>query len=52
MVINMSINSTIQNRKACRAYLDKTVDKEIIQSILEIVRWAPSGVNHQPTQFL
>ena len=46
----ISICQTIQNRKLCRAYLDKAIDKEIVQHILEIARWAPSGVNHQPTQ--
>ena len=46
----MNISKTIQNRKSCRAYLDKRVDKETIQNILEIAKWSPSGVNHQPTQ--
>jgi nitroreductase len=46
----MSICQIIQNRKSCRAYLEKEVPQEIIQSILETAKWAPSGVNHQPTQ--
>lgn len=46
----MNICQAIQSRKSCRAYLDKAVTKEIVQAILETARWAPSGVNHQPTQ--
>lgn len=46
----MNILEIIQNRKSCRAYLEKEVPQEIIQQILETAKWAPSGVNHQPTQ--
>jgi nitroreductase len=46
----VSISQAIYKRKSCRAYLDQDVDKETIKNILEMARWAPSGVNHQPTQ--
>lgn len=46
----MSISQAICNRKSCRAYLDKEVDLKTIENILEAAKWAPSGVNHQPTQ--
>lgn len=46
----MSISNLIQNRKSCRAYTQEPVDFEIIQSLLETAKWAPSGVNHQPTK--
>lgn len=46
----MGICQAIRNRKSCRAYLDQDVSLDIIEKILEAARWAPSGVNHQPTQ--
>jgi nitroreductase len=46
----MSIFQAICNRKSCRAYLDQDVDRELVENILEAAKWAPSGVNHQPTQ--
>lgn len=39
----------IRNRKSCRAYLDQEISLDVIEKILEAARWAPSGVNHQPT---
>jgi nitroreductase len=46
----MSILRAIQNRKSCRAYSNQEVDQKTIQDILEAAKWAPSGVNHQPTK--
>jgi len=46
----MSISQAIRNRKSCRAYLDEEVHLEKVQNIIEMARWAPSGVNHQPAQ--
>jgi nitroreductase len=46
----MNILRAIQNRKSCRAYLNKEIDPATLQNILEAARWAPSGVNHQPAQ--
>ncbi len=46
----MDICQLIRERKSCRAYLNKQVDSELIHSILETARWAPSGVNHQPAK--
>ena len=39
---------TIQNRRSRRAYLDKPIEQEKIQSLFEAARWAPSSVNEQP----
>ncbi|MDP1835739.1 MAG: nitroreductase [Chlamydiales bacterium] len=47
---NLTISQAIRNRKSCRAFLDQDVDQKIIKEILDIARWAPSGVNHQPAQ--
>jgi nitroreductase len=45
-----NIGRAIRSRKACRAYLNQDVSLDTIEKILEVARWAPSGVNHQPTQ--
>lgn len=46
----MNISDLIQQRKSCRAYTDQPVALETVHSLLETARWAPSGVNHQPTK--
>jgi nitroreductase len=46
----MNISSLIQKRKSCRAYTHHSVDLEVVRSLLETAKWAPSGVNHQPTK--
>lgn len=47
---NMNIHDAIRQRKSTRAFLDKAIDRQIITEILDIARWAPSGVNSQPWQ--
>ncbi|MDH5409153.1 MAG: nitroreductase [Gammaproteobacteria bacterium] len=46
----MQTIDAITSRWSCRAYLDKPVSREQVQSLLDIARWAPSGVNTQPWQ--
>lgn len=46
----MQFSETILNRKSTRAFLDKPVELEKIQTILDLARHAPSGVNTQPWQ--
>lgn len=46
----MDVCQAIRRRKSCRAFTNQEVSQNAIESILEIARWAPSGVNHQPTQ--
>ncbi|MBT1702598.1 nitroreductase family protein [Chryseosolibacter indicus] len=38
----------IQNRRSRRAYADRPVEKEKIDSLFEAARWAPSSINEQP----
>ena len=38
----------LKTRRSVRKFEDKPVPKDIIESILECGRWAPSGLNHQP----
>jgi nitroreductase/NAD-dependent dihydropyrimidine dehydrogenase PreA subunit len=37
----------MRSRRSIRNYLDKSVDKKIIEEIVDIVRYAPTGVNRQ-----
>lgn len=44
----MGIAKRVRNRTLIRAFTDKPVSKTIIQSVLDVARWAPSGGNTQP----
>lgn len=46
------INNLIKQRWSPRAFSNKAVEKEKIQSILEAARWAPSAFNEQPWRFI
>lgn len=44
----MEVSEAILARKSVRAFLDKPVERETIDRILEVARYAPSGTNTQP----
>lgn len=44
----MSVIEALRKRKSTRAFLDKPVPAELITTILEAARHAPSGANTQP----
>src|SRR5687767_374801 len=46
------ILDVIQMRRSRRAYLEKPVELEKINSLFEAARWAPSSVNEQPWIYL
>ena len=46
----MDLLEAIRGRASTRAFTDKPVSQEIIRTVLEAARWAPSGVNSQPWQ--
>ena len=46
----MSISSVIKARQSTRAFLNKSVPKTDIETILDAARWAPSSTNTQPWQ--
>ena len=46
----MNVQEALQQRKSVRAFLNKVVEAEKINSILAAARHAPSGVNTQPWQ--
>ncbi|BCN93277.1 nitroreductase [Thiomicrorhabdus immobilis] len=46
----MNVSQAIKQRKSTRSYTNQPVDKEIIRTILDTAKYAPSGVNTQPWQ--
>ncbi len=48
----MNIFDAIANRRSVRAYLDKPVEREKIESIFSAVRLAPSAKNAQEWRFI
>lgn len=44
----MDVLDAIENRRCIRSFLPKPVPLDLIYSILEVARFAPSGVNTQP----
>jgi Fe-S-cluster-containing hydrogenase component 2 len=42
----------LKSRRSVRNFLDKPVQKETIQSIIEVARYSPSGINAQPVRWL
>ena len=46
----MNVIEALEKRKSTRAFLDKAVEPEKINTILNAARHAPSGTNTQPWQ--
>ena len=46
----MNVRDALLARKSVRAFLDKSVARELIERILDAARHAPSGANTQPWQ--
>ena len=44
----LDVHTAIRDRRSVRAFLDKPVPAPLINEILDLARWAPSGVNTQP----
>ena len=42
----------IRERRSIRRFTEARVSEEVLQSILEAGRWAPSGLNNQPWRFV
>lgn len=49
---NYPINDLLKQRWSPRAYSEKLVEREKLQSIFEAARWAPSSMNEQPWRFI
>jgi nitroreductase len=48
----MDVAKAIHNRYSCRQYADKPIDKNVLQTILEAARQAPSAKNLQDWRFV
>lgn len=48
----MDVLEAIRNRRSIRSYLDKEVEEEKVNIILEAGRWAPSASNKQAWHFI
>jgi len=42
----------IKSRRSCRHFLETPVPSEVLSSLVESARWAPSGSNSQPWLFV
>lgn len=49
-VTAMNVSDLIRQRNSCRAYTHQPIPLETVHALLETAKWAPSGVNHQPTK--
>jgi nitroreductase len=50
--IEMSLLKAIELRRSKRAYSEKPIEPEKIQSLFEAARWAPSSSNEQPWVYI
>ena len=46
-----SLSQLMRGRRSIRLYAGELVDRDVIEKILEVVRWAPSGKNVQPLRY-
>jgi nitroreductase len=49
---DVPLHEVIRNRWSPRAFADKSVAPEVLRSIFEAARWAPSSNNEQPWAYL
>ena len=47
-----SLLELVKQRRSCRKFKPETVPDEYIDKIIEVSRWAPSGANSQPWEFI
>jgi len=48
----MNVFDAIRERRSHRAFVQKSVEPEKVERILEAAQWAPSPVNSQPWEFI
>ncbi len=47
-----NINSIFVNRWSPRSMTGEEIDKDVLMSLFEAARWAPSSFNNQPWRFI
>ncbi|HWY45700.1 MAG TPA: nitroreductase family protein [Candidatus Sulfotelmatobacter sp.] len=50
--VEFPVNDLIKNRWSPRAFSDKPVPPEVLRSLFEAARWAPSSNNEQPWAYI
>ena len=50
--VEFPVHELIQNRWSPRAFSDKPVPQEVLRSLFEAARWAPSSSNEQPWAYI
>jgi len=45
------VTQLLRSRRTIRHYKDRPVDKDLIQKVIELARYAPSGGNRQPVEW-
>jgi nitroreductase len=45
------LSQLMRARRSIRLYKDELVDPSVIESILDVARWAPTGKNEQPLRY-
>jgi nitroreductase len=48
----IAIHDLIEERKSPRAFAEKSVEQEQLETLFEAARWAPSAMNEQPWRFI
>ncbi len=48
----LQVEHLLRYRRSVRAYQDKPVERELLEKLLDIARYAPSGHNSQPVHWL
>ena len=51
METDLNIIDIIKSRRSVRKFNSEPVSEELIETVLEAGRWAPSGLNNQPWRF-
>ncbi len=47
-----ALTALFETRRSVRSFKDKPVERAVIDGLLDVVRYAPSGLNHQPVHWL
>ncbi len=47
-----SLLELVKSRRSIRAFTDEPVSDEAVEKVIEVARWAPSGANSQPWEFI
>lgn len=51
-IIEYPVLEVITRRRSVRAFAERSVDHQLIQTLFEAARWAPSSVNEQPWRYV